>query len=128
MIPPVPSASPAYSPCRYVSPTCGSPGTITPANAPSTPCSHDPPVETTSPFSYSLVVSPRYHTFPHTSCAYQSNVFSTSSPRSLTTSWTTVASMPSMSLVRSSTVTVTRCDPSKSNSRDTHRVPGAIGQ
>src|SRR5512132_729912 len=52
---------------------------ITPAWAPSTPASHDPAVLTTTPSSYSFVFSPRYQTFPHASCAYQSNVFSTNS-------------------------------------------------
>lgn len=70
------------------------------------------------PSSYSLVASPRYQTFPSLSWAYQSKVSSTSRPSSVTTSWTTVASMPRMVLVSGRTVTTTRCsDPSPSLSR-----------
>ncbi len=53
-----------------------------PACAPSTPASHEPSVLTTSPFSYSLVSSPRYQRFPDASWAYQSRVSSTVWPSS----------------------------------------------
>ena len=83
---------------------------ITPAWAPSTPASNEPSVETTLPFSYSFVASPRYQTFPHLSCAYQSSVTSTSSPSSVTTSWTTLAVMPfAILFVFRVTVTTTLC-------------------
>ena len=83
----------------------------------------------TSAPSYSFVASPRYQTFPHLSCAYQSNVSSTTSPSSDTVSRTTVAWMPSIIFVWSVTVTTTRCTvPSASVSRYTHLDPGVIGQ
>ena len=47
-----------------------------PAWAPSTPCSQEPAVVVTFPFSNSFVSSPRYQMFPSASCAYQSNVSS----------------------------------------------------
>src|SRR6266498_1134262 len=94
----------------------------TPGWAPSTPASHDPAVLTTFPFSYSFVFSPRYHTLPHVSWAYQSKVFSTRWPFSVTTSWTTVASMPRICFAWVVTVTRTFCeDPWGSVSRYTHR-------
>ncbi len=52
-----------------------------PARAPSRPAFHEPAVLTTRPSSYSLVFSPKYQTLPRRSCAYQSKVSSTSSPR-----------------------------------------------
>ncbi len=52
-----------------------------------------------------------YQTFPHRSWAYQSYVSSTVAPSSVTRSWTTVASMPRIVLVRSVTVTTTRISP-----------------
>ena len=76
-------------------------------------------VETGFPFSYSVVNSPRYQMFPALSWAYQSSVFSTGLPSSVTTSRTTRAVMPlAISLVRRVTVTTTRClVPSESVSR-----------
>jgi hypothetical protein len=38
-----------------------------PGLAPSTPASYEPSVLTTSPFSYSLVSSPKYHAVPSSS-------------------------------------------------------------
>ena len=49
---------------------------------------------TTFPFSNSLVSSPKYHTFPCLSWAYQSNVFSVSSPFTNTRSSTTTTGTP----------------------------------
>ncbi len=83
---------------------------MTPGSAPSTPASNEPSLDTTLPFSYSAVASPRYQTFPQRSCAYQSSVTSTSSPSSVTTSWTTLAVIPfAIRLVFLVTVTTTRC-------------------
>src|SRR5262245_1447794 len=102
---------------------------ITPGWAPSTPASHDPSVDTTFPFSYSFVSSPRYQTFPQASWAYQSSVISTGSPSSETASWTTRAVTPfAIRFVRRVTVTTTRClAPAASVSRYTHRLPGGMG-
>ena len=81
-----------------------------PACAPSTPASNEPDLVFTLPFSYSAVFSPRYQTLPSPSWAYQSSVTSTSSPFSVTTSRTTLASMPlAIIFVLSVTVTSTRC-------------------
>src|SRR5262245_58670988 len=100
-----------------------------PACAPSTPASHEPSVLTTSPFSYSLVSSPRYQRFPAESCAYQSSVSSMVSPSADTRSCTTVAVIPRISFVSGRTVTTTCCSvPSASVSRYVHVLPGAIGQ
>src|SRR5688572_19519426 len=111
-------------------PGSGRAGTATPGCAPSTPASHEPSVETTSPFSYSAVSSPRYQRFPAESWAYQSRVSSTSAPSAVTTSWTTRASMPRSTVyVSSSTVTSTRwTPPSPSVSSYTQRSPTSIGQ
>ena len=49
---------------------------------------------TTLPSSYSLVFSPKYHTFPRRSWAYQSRVSSTSSPAMKARSRTTTVSTP----------------------------------
>ena len=49
---------------------------ITPASAPSTPASNEPPRDEILPSSNSAVSSPRYQTFPSPSCAYQSKVSS----------------------------------------------------
>ena len=88
---------------------------ITPASAPSTPASNEPSRETTLPFSYSAVSSPRYQMVPSASWAYQSSVISTGSPSRLTTSWTTRASTPlAICLVWSVTVTSTLSSPSGS--------------
>src|SRR6266508_2424599 len=101
----------------------------TPGLAPSTPASHDPAELTTLPFSYSLVFSPRYHTFPQVSWAYQSKVFSTRWPFSVTTSWTTVASMPRIFFLLVVTVTVTfREVPRRSLSSNTHLSPRGNGR
>ncbi len=101
-----------------------------PGCAPSTPASHEPALETTFPFSYSAVRSPRYQMLPSESWAYQSSVTSTGSPAWLTTSWTTRASIPlAIRFVSPLTVTTTRCTPpSPSISRYTQRLPGLIGQ
>jgi hypothetical protein len=66
-----------------------------PGRAPSTPASQEPSVEISVPSSYSAVSSPKYHTFPSESWAYQSRVSSTISPSVVTVSRTTRASMPS---------------------------------
>ena len=83
---------------------------MTPAYAPSTPCSHDPLVDETFPFWYSLVSSPRYHTFPALSCAYQSSVTSTKPPppRRVTVSRSTNASTPWIRFLRFVTSTTIR--------------------
>ncbi len=104
-------------------PGFGLAGTTTPACAPSTPASNEPLVDTGLPFSYSVVASPRYQTFPHRSCAYQSSVTSTGSPSSVTTSWTTLARTPfAISFVRSRTeTTIFWTVPSGAVSRYTQR-------
>jgi hypothetical protein len=81
----------------------------------------------TLPSSYSLVSSPRYHTFPSRSWAYQSNVSSFSSPPENTRSCTTVASMPWIVLCRSVTTTTVRSGSPSASPRKTHREPGTHG-
>ena len=81
-----------------------------PARAPSTPASHEPAFEIGLPSSYSVVSSPRYQTLPARSWANQSNVSSTSLPRSVTVSRTTRAVTPfAMRFLRLVTLTTTRC-------------------
>src|SRR5262245_6977759 len=110
-------------------PGCGWAGRMTPGCAPSTPASQEPAVVSSLPSWNSLVSSPRYQMLPAASCAYQSNVSSTTSPSSDTTSWTTRASMPAIVLVLSVTVTSVRSlVPSASVSAYTQVVPGTIGQ
>ncbi len=80
-----------------------------PGCAPSTPASKEPDLVVILPFSYSAVSSPRYQTLPDASWAYQSSVTSTRWPFSVTTSRTTLASMPlAIIFVLSVTVTSTR--------------------
>ena len=101
-----------------------------PRRAPSTPSSNDPAVDTGLPSSYSVVRSPRYQTLPLRSCAYQSNVSSTSTPSSVTVSRTTRPTMPEATrFVRRVTRTTTRISrPSASVSRYTWRAPGRSGR
>src|SRR5215212_5678953 len=94
-----------------------------PGSAPSTPASHDPAREVTLPWSYSAVSSPRYQTFPSGSSPYQSRVSSITTQSSKTLSRTTVARIPRMSFVRSSTSTSTCSSPSKTN-----EAPTSIGK
>src|SRR6187431_2528412 len=110
-------------------PALGCAGTITPGCAPSTPASNDPSVDTGLPFSYSVVASPRYQTFPHRSWAYQSSVTSIGSPSSVATSWTTRALTPfAITLVFRSTVTTPCClVPSGAVSRYTHLARTLMG-
>ena len=63
---------------------------------------------------------------PSRSCAYQSSVTSTRSPLlSVTVSRTTTASIPPVTVfLRSVTSTTMR----SSDERDTHRLPGVMGQ
>ena len=63
---------------------------------------------TTLPSSDSLVFSPKYHTFPRRSWAYQSRVSSTSSPPMKARSRTTTVSTPCTVLVLGVTVTTSR--------------------
>src|SRR6266508_89528 len=101
----------------------------TPGWAPSTPASHDPAVLTTFPFSYSFVFSPKYHTFPQVSWAYQSKVFSTRWPFSVLTWCSNVALMPRICFAWVVTVTRTFCeDPRGSVSRYTHLAPRGNGR
>ena len=82
----------------------GCAGITMPGLAPLTPVSQEPSV-LTLPLSYSLVSSPKYQTAPSRSCAYQSQVSSTTWPFELATSWTTVVVTPAMSFVFDVTVT-----------------------
>ena len=102
----------------------------TPGSAPSTPASNDPSWLASLPSSNSAVSSPRYHTFPSASWAYQSSVSSTSWPSSVTVSRTTAASTPFASvLVSLETVTTTSWTlPLVSVSRNRHCVPGSRGK
>ena len=111
-------------------PTAGSAGMIMPGSAPSTPASKEPSRLASFPFSNSAVSSPRYHTLPSASWAYQSRVSSTSSPSSVTVSRTTAASMPlAIWLVLVETVTTTlTIAPASSISRKVHWVPGSRGK
>src|SRR3989344_1684709 len=101
------SASPLKYSCLHESPTFGSTVIITPGFAPLTPASQDPALLTTLPSSYSAVSSPKYHTFPSLSCAYQSFVSSASSLSIKTLSLTTTTFTPRISFA--SFVTVTSC-------------------
>src|SRR5262245_36366499 len=65
-----------------------------PGWAPSTPASHEPAWSPAGLSSYETVSSPKYQTLPARSCAYQSNVSSTSSPPAKTWSWTTTVETP----------------------------------
>ena len=103
---------------------------ITPASAPSTPASNEPPRDETFPSSNSAVCSPRYQTLPSPSCAYQSKVSSITSPSEVTVSRTTRAVTP-FAIRFVALLTVTRTSsafPSSSSSRYVQRVPGVIGQ
>ena len=69
---PMSSALPGSYSWRYpVSDTAGDAGMTTPGRAPSIPASQAPSVLAT-PSSYDVVSSPKYHTFPVASWAYQS--------------------------------------------------------
>jgi hypothetical protein len=87
------------SSCLKTWPTIGWAGMKMPALAPSTPASHEPSVDTTTPSSSSFVSSPKYQTLPAASWANQSNVSSTSSLLTNTWSCTTVVVTPRISLV-----------------------------
>ena len=81
-----------------------------PGSASWTPASQEPEVSTLPLGRYAAVVSPRYQTLPSSSCAYQSEVFSSSCPSCVATSVTTRAVMPSATVfVRSVTVTRSSC-------------------
>jgi len=81
---------------RYTSPTMGMPAGMTiPGPAPSTRACQEPST-LISMFSAlaDLVFSPKYQTFPYTSCAWQSMVSSVISPSTLATSVTTTTGTP----------------------------------
>src|SRR4051812_24754028 len=98
-----------------------------PARAPSTPASHDPSLLGT-PFSYAVVSSPKYQTLPSRSCAYQSDVSSSSSPSLVTVSRTTRVVTPSTTLVLLVTSTTMSSTPSGDVLRYTHLIPGSYGR
>ena len=77
-----------------------------PGFAPSRPASQESSARIQCPFTNSNASSPKYHTFPCLSCAYQSKVVSEGYPSSSTESKTTVAWTPRIVLVLSVTATV----------------------
>src|SRR5262245_49373468 len=79
-----------------------------PDRAPFTPASQEPEVSGVPSAAYATVSSPRYHTLPRVSCAYQSVVRSSTLPSCSATSVITVAVTPSITFVWSVTVTVSR--------------------
>ncbi len=99
-----------------------------PGSAPSIPASHAPDAFTAMPFSNSRVSSPKYHTLPSASWAYQSNVSSMTTPSSVTVSRTTTVSTPMTSRVSSVTSTTIRSRPSGVCDSYTQRDPGVSGR
>src|ERR671938_2160972 len=79
-----------------------------PGLAPSLPASHEPSVLTLPFFLYSLEFSPKYHTLPALSWAYQSKVFSVSLPPAHTLSSTTTHFTPIICLVEWVTLITSR--------------------
>jgi hypothetical protein len=99
-------------------PGSGSAGTTITGKAPPTPACHDSCIVVARPSRYSRPISPSCQTLPSLSWANQSSVLSRTRSPSVTTSRTTLASMPSTVLVRRRTVTSTRrASPSASVSR-----------
>src|SRR4029450_8936686 len=67
---------------------------MSPASAPSRPACHESSARTQWPCSKSKAAAPRYHTFPSSSWAYQSDVRSEGWPLTTTTAATTRAPPP----------------------------------
>src|SRR5262249_47715795 len=106
----VSSALPGWYSCRYAAGTCGCAFMTMPGSASRTPACQDPDLSTLPPGRYAAVSSPRYHTLPCLSCAYQSVVFSSNRPLCFATSVTVTAGMPSITLIRDVTWTRSTCD------------------
>src|SRR5262245_19800897 len=123
------ATTPGASSCLYTSPRWGLASMMMPALAPFFPASHEPCVVISVPWSYVLVSSPKYQTFPCLSCAYQSNVSSITEPSAiLTTSWTTVIGTVRIVFLSRVTSTVLNSSPSLRMLWYVKTLPGGSGK
>src|SRR5204863_1258066 len=100
----------------------------TPGKAPSTPAFHEPYELVATPPEISWESSPKYQTFPSTSCAYQSNVSSVSDPFVGTASFTTTLRTPMIFTVSFVTVTVSVSCPYEDVPSNRNVLPGWSGK